>query len=87
MIADQVLVAEDAPQDLGLAEVQTPECLEKKLHLAWKLFESVENQVQVADRKVQAILPQILCSSPLSHFKVKGCLRVSMEASSDWLPL
>jgi hypothetical protein len=55
MIADQVLVAEDAPQDLGLTETQTPEWLEKKLHLTWKLFESVENQVQVADRKVQAI--------------------------------
>jgi hypothetical protein len=55
MIADDILVVEDAPQDLGLTETQTPEWLEKKLHLAWKLFESVENQVQVADRKVQAI--------------------------------
>ena len=55
IIADEMLLVEDAPQDLGLAETQTPEWLEKKLQLAWKLFESVENQVQVADRKVQAI--------------------------------
>lgn len=38
-----------------LTEALTGERLERKFHAAWQLFQSVESQVQVADRKVQAI--------------------------------
>ena len=37
------------------AEALTGEKLERKFQAAWQLFQSVEAQVQVADRKVQAI--------------------------------
>jgi len=54
-----VLGAASAPHDGEQAEVLTEaltgERLERKFHAAWQLFQSVESQVQVADRKVQAI--------------------------------
>ncbi len=47
--------AEDAPRGEERAEPLTGERLERKFQAAWQLFQSVESQVQMADRKVQAI--------------------------------
>lgn len=49
------LSSEAAPRDGERAENLMGERLERKFQAAWQLFQSVESQVQVADRKVQAI--------------------------------
>ena len=54
LVAD-ALAADSAPRGEEQAELLTGERLEKKFQAAWHLFLSVEAQVQMADRKVQAI--------------------------------
>ena len=49
------LSSEDALHGGDWAGGLTGERLERKFQAAWQLFQSVESQVQVADRKVQAI--------------------------------
>jgi len=46
---------EGDPRGEERAEPLTGEGLERKFQAAWQLFQSVESQVQMADRKVQAI--------------------------------
>ena len=57
-------------------EALTPEWLDKKLQIAWELFQSVEAQVQVADRKVQAIFAANTLLVAAVSFQSQG-----MEAS------
>ena len=54
-LAVGALTVEDAPRGGERAEPLTGERLERKFQAAWQLFQSVESQVQMADRKVQAI--------------------------------
>lgn len=49
------LAADSTPRGEEQAEVLTGEHLERKFQAAWQLFQSVEAQVAMADRKVQAI--------------------------------
>jgi len=49
------LSSDDAPRGGEWGETLTGERLERKFQAAWQLFQSVESQVQMADRKVQAI--------------------------------
>ena len=54
VIAEPV-IAEPVIAEPVIAEPLTGERLERKFQAAWQLFQSVEGQVQMADRKVQAI--------------------------------